>query len=188
MGQRSQIYVRWTKGNGEKVLIARYFQWNFSERMISRAANLIGVLKENFLFSFQFDTSEFVKKIERFCDINFDYRDIVFSSDIVKEYDKFGDGIGFKPYVFLGQDNNDGKLFIDVDPKKGIIKYCLTDEDAKIMFDCREYMDWNYPLWKNDIDGRLYLATYDNFEYIEKNAVLMTRDELDAFMNYDYKR
>ena len=30
MGQRSQIYIRWQKENGDYVLIARYFQWNFS--------------------------------------------------------------------------------------------------------------------------------------------------------------
>jgi hypothetical protein len=55
MGQRSQIYIRWQKENGDYVLIARYFQWNFSERMISRARALIEELKENLKYDFQFN-------------------------------------------------------------------------------------------------------------------------------------
>ena len=37
MGQRSQIFVRYNKEEGKKHIIARYYQWNFAERMISRA-------------------------------------------------------------------------------------------------------------------------------------------------------
>ena len=37
MGQRSQIYVRFNKENGQSGLIANYYGWNFGERMISRA-------------------------------------------------------------------------------------------------------------------------------------------------------
>ena len=37
MGQRSQIYVRLKDKEGNKYLIAKYFQWNYGERMISRA-------------------------------------------------------------------------------------------------------------------------------------------------------
>lgn len=41
MGQRSQIYVRYNKkdmnGVNCKKLIANYYQWNYGERMISRA-------------------------------------------------------------------------------------------------------------------------------------------------------
>lgn len=37
MGQRSQIYVRYNKSNTQKGLIANYYSWNYSERMISRA-------------------------------------------------------------------------------------------------------------------------------------------------------
>lgn len=36
MGQRSQIYVRYN----EKLLFARYFQWNYGTRMISRARSM----------------------------------------------------------------------------------------------------------------------------------------------------
>ena len=59
MGQRSQIYVRLKDKEGNKYLIAKYFQWNYGERMISRAKygieyckNQINVIFLNF-FSFK---------------------------------------------------------------------------------------------------------------------------------------
>ena len=36
MGQRSQIYIRYKTETGYH-LIANYYQWNYGERMISRA-------------------------------------------------------------------------------------------------------------------------------------------------------
>ena len=33
MGQRSQIYVRFNNRYGKTELVARYFNWNFGERM-----------------------------------------------------------------------------------------------------------------------------------------------------------
>ncbi|MFR2242517.1 MAG: hypothetical protein ACLS67_15260 [Anaerobutyricum soehngenii] len=48
MGQRSQIYVRFNKENGQSGLIANYYGWNFGERMISRARWGIECIKEHF--------------------------------------------------------------------------------------------------------------------------------------------
>lgn len=183
MGQRSQIYIRWRKENGDYVLIARYFQWNFSERMISRARALIEILKRDMKYSFQFNGDKsFKEKISRFCDVNFDFRDIVMSCDIINEYKE---GSSFKDFVFLQQDNNDGKLFIDVDVTKQEINYCFTDYNMKLL-DCRNYMDWDYEMWEHELDSYHYSYTIDNLEYIEKNANLMTNNTLKEFINYPY--
>lgn len=187
MGQRSQIYIRWQKRNGDYVLIARYFQWNFAERMISRARALIEELKESLRFEFQFDGyKEYERKIATFCEVNFDFRDIVLSCDILKEFAEFGEGDSFKDYVFLSQDNNDGKLFIDVDVKGQTIKYCFTDYDLNLL-DCREYMNWDYPEWKHNLESYHYSYTIDNLEAIEKTAVLMTANDLKEFIDCDYE-
>ena len=186
MGQRSQIYIRWLKDDGDYVLIARYFQWNFSERMISRARALIEELKNEMIYSFHFNGDKsFEEKVARYCDINFDFRDILQSCDIIKEYKEFGEGNTFKDYVFLGQDNNDGKLFIEVDVKKKQIKYCLTDYNMKLL-DCRKYMDWDYSMWQHDLSSYAYSYTIDNLEYIEKNAKLMSKADLKKFIDYPY--
>lgn len=186
MGQRSQIYIRWQKENGGYVLVARYFQWNFAERMISRTRSLIEMLKDNLQYSFLFnDYKPFERKIASYCDINFDFRDIVESQDIIKEYEEQGEGNAFKDYVFLIQDNNDGKLFIDVDVKKQVIKYCLTTCDMKLL-DYRTYLDWDYEEWKHDLDSGSYSYTIDNLEYIEENAKLMSKAELKKFVDFPY--
>lgn len=186
MGLRSQIYIRWQKENGDYVLIARYYQWNFSERMISRARSLIEALKNDMQFTFYFDGNKsYEEKIARYCDINFDFRDIVQSCDIIKEYEEYGEDDTFKDYVFLKQDNNDGKLFIDVNVKKKTIKYCLTDYDMKLL-DCRKYMNWDYEMWQHDLDSYDYSYTIDNLEYIEENAKLMSKADLKNFINEPY--
>jgi hypothetical protein len=187
MGQRSQIYIRWQKENGDYVLIARYFQWNFAERMISRARALLEVLSETLEYDYQFSTESFVKKITAYCDINFDYRDIVQSCDIIKEYEKYDDNVNFKDYVFLQQDNNDGQLYIDVDVKNKTIKYCLTEYCAEKVLNCREYMSWDYKNWSHNLDSYHYSYTIDNLEFIEKNFSLMTKKEIKDFISYDYK-
>lgn len=45
MGQRSQIFVRFEKELGEKEIVARYFNWNYGERMISRVYHTIAWIK-----------------------------------------------------------------------------------------------------------------------------------------------
>ena len=186
MGQRSQIYIRWLKNDGDYVLIARYFQWNFSERMISRARSLIEELKGSLCFTYQFNGDKsFERKINAYCDINFDFRDIVQSYNILEEYEEYGNKSDFKDFVFLNQDNNDGKLFIEVDVKKEQIKYCLTDYDMKIL-DCQKYMDWDYSMWQHELESYHYAYTIDNLEYIKKNAKLMSKADLKKFIDYPY--
>lgn len=93
MGQRSQIYIRYNvnyvygsatdhpKTQNFKGLIARYFQWNYGERMISRARYIIEEIKDEFMeYKYCFNDNEKLEKLKRFCETNFDMKDIVFSS------------------------------------------------------------------------------------------------------------
>lgn len=45
MGQRSQIYVIYKDNQNRDCISATYFQWNYGERMISRARYLMGWIK-----------------------------------------------------------------------------------------------------------------------------------------------
>ena len=98
MGQRSQIYIRYNVNyvsgsvtnnsitHNYKGLIARYFGWNYGERMISRARYIIERIQDEFMeWKWFFGDAEKLEKLKRTCDVNFDMKDIVFSSDIIKE-------------------------------------------------------------------------------------------------------
>lgn len=96
MSQRSQIYISYKNGKNETVLIARYFGWNFGSRMVSRAAGIIGWIKDTvncspYKVSEAGKCSNFVEKLIRVCDVNFDFRDIVVSQDIVEEAKEYRD-------------------------------------------------------------------------------------------------
>ena len=96
MSQRSQIYISYKNGKNETVLIARYFGWNFGSRMVSRAAGIIGWIAETagsspYKVSEAGKCSNFVEKLIRVCDVNFDFRDIVVSQDIVEEAKEYRD-------------------------------------------------------------------------------------------------
>ena len=115
MGQRSQIYVRMNDENGKYRLVARYFQWNFGTRMVSRARGIIewleGMKQSTYWISASYKDKK-VTKLERVMEINWDYKDVVLSIDILKEYEEgyYSSPIG----IFTGQDNNDGQLIIDM--------------------------------------------------------------------------
>ena len=146
MGQRSQIFVRYEE-NGQKKMIARYYQWNYGERMISRARYGIEWLKDMYKYTFEFE-----RKLYRILDTNFDMIDCVISSDIIKEFidgDWENDGYTLNNFMFYQQDNNDGKLFIDV-LSDGTIKYAFLDYNNKKIMSGTEYMKWNRGKnWKN---------------------------------------
>ena len=69
MGQRSQIYIRIIDEDNNKILIAKYFQWNFAERMISRARHGIEYIKDSLKYINQDNVQ---KKIDKIFDVNFD--------------------------------------------------------------------------------------------------------------------
>lgn len=182
MGQRSQIYVRITDENDNKILIAKYFQWNFAERMISRARYGIEYIKEELKYIDQ-DTVQ--ERLNKFLDVNFDMNSIVISTDILQEVrEQFWDNKKFiNDYIFTMQDNNDGKLFIDCNQKTGEIKFCFTDYNLKILTP-NEYMKWDgVKGWEKE-----FPSCKDNINYINENAKLMTDEELEEFIHYDYSK
>ena len=85
MGQRSQIYVRWNLANGKRMLVARYYQWNYGTRMISRARGIIEWLKESGKYV-GYSSSDNEEKLRRIMDVNFDYKDVVLGHDIINQW------------------------------------------------------------------------------------------------------
>lgn len=193
MGQRSQIYVR-VKG---KLVVANYYQWNYAERMISRARAIIEWIdkyrKNDWLDFFKKDgcsiNNSSITKLRRICDINFDMRDVAISCDIFKEYEELGNESPFKDYVFLEQDNNDGKLFVDV--TESGIKYCFTDYNCKKTMGGEKYMAWERGKdWKQtnqDFTKKDLKTCLSNIKFIKSHAKLMTKDEWEEFINKKYQ-
>lgn len=187
MGQRSQIYIR-IKDKDSKFpkLYAKYFQWNYGERMISRARHGIEYIKE----SLEHIGLEAVQeKINRIFDINFDMKDIAFTSDLIKEWvEDFRDYYTPTEYIFVNTANNDGKLFVDV-KENGEIKIGITDYDLNLLSP-EAYMDWDFEDWRKS----KYLSVEDrkicknNIKYINENVKFMTKEELEEFINYDYSK
>lgn len=198
MGQRSQIYIRYNvnyvnshSAHNYKGLIARYFGWNYGERMVSRARYIIERIHSEYMeYKWCFGDVEKLEKLKRTCEVNFDMKDIVFTSDIIKEVAEDMDGD--MEYLF-NQGNNDGQLFIDVTDDG--IKYCFMKfyNEGEPM-DAEQYMKWNceretHPNWhipyeymsKETID-----YTEANIEEINKMATLMTTEEIKAFVEDDY--
>lgn len=188
MGQRSQIYIRISDDYNEKpTLIAKYFQWNFAERMLSRARYGIEYIKN----CAEYLASDTVKqRINKIFDVNFDMIDVALSTDILKEWVEYTSkyyGLDeINDYIFHAQDNNDGKLFIDVD-EKGNVKYCFTDYNMQILSP-EKYMEWDFENWQNSeyLDKEDVEICKNNINYILKNAKQMTEKELNEFINFDY--
>lgn len=188
MGQRSQIYVRYQK-DGVNYLIARYYQWNYSERMISRCRHSLGWIENMIPYDWYF-TRE-TEKLKRILDVNFDMHDIVIGYDIIKEWEEcdYKEETSFKEYVFLTQDNNDGKLFIDI--KGDVIKYAFLDYDCNTnrVMSAAQYMQWDCPSWRKSeyIDDEQKILCETNIKTIKKMAKLMTKEEIEEFISADYE-
>lgn len=189
MGQRSQIYARITDKNGKKYLIAKYYQWNYGERIISRARYSIEYIKNSMNY---ISLDSVMEQFSNIINVNFDMKDYLLGIDIIKEWLIYGKKWEnkFKEYVFENQDNNDGKLFIDINEKDKTIKYCLTDYNLKIFNSPKQYMDWDCESWNNSTseyyDKEIEDICIKNFKVIEENAELMTKKELEEFINDDY--
>lgn len=188
MGQRSQIYVRYNK----KLVITNYYQWNYGERMISRARYGIEYIKENYLEyrTWIFNNESDMEKLRRIFDVNFDMKDIVMSIDIIKEWkEQFSEDESFNNYVFKLQSNNDGKLFVDIS-EDGIVKYAFLDCecDTEHIMSASQYMTWNHKDWRISkyITDEQKSFCEDNLKKIEEMAALMTKSELEDFINYNY--
>lgn len=187
MGQRSQIYVRY----GKKLVIANYYQWNYGERMISRARYGIEYIKEDYLkYKYWiFNNTDYIRKLSRIFDVNFDMKDIVISQDIVKEWKEQFPEDDFNDYVFRFPGNNDGKLFVDIS-EDGVIKYAFIDWECNTnnIMDAEQYMDWDSEGWEQSqyIDDEQKILCKENLKEINKIATLMTKEEVEDFINYKY--
>lgn len=182
MGQRSQIYLR---HNGDLVF-ASYYQWNYGERMVSRARWGIAYVKQfmDQKYAWVFRDPAYVLKMRRFFDVNFDMHDIQLSSDILKEREEQFPDTDFNGFVFDGQDNNDGQLFVDI--RGGKIYYAFTDgyRMRKIM-DAEAYMNWNMKDWRSSeyISPEMKAACEANIKAIPEMAELMSYEQLEDFVH-----
>lgn len=194
MGQRSQIYVRYENGN-KKGLIANYYGWNYGERMISRAKAAIEDIKYT-KYKNDYRDPINVQRLSRILDVNFDMRDYQMSQNIIAEYHEQFPDENFNDYVFLMQHNNDGKLFIDICGNNGeIVKYAFLDNEADShhIMDGEGYMRWdNFAGDDEDWREKSHLSEEDikvcedNIKFISRQAELMTTEEIEEFINYNY--
>lgn len=183
MAERSQIYVKWL-GKDTCGLIASHFQWNYAERMISRARYTM-----EWIIGYK-DIGEYPKtldyKIEhlrRIIDVNFDFKDITFSRDLFADAERrfFKSDQEENDFIFTGVGCDNGKLFIDILPD-WTIRYAFTDCDVKTIMTGEEYMDYNSPNWKALDDG----TCKKNLLWIDNNANLLTVEELERFITGSY--
>jgi len=188
MGQRSQIYVRF---NG-KLIVANYYSWNYSERMISRARHGIEYIKdyEDYIYSQLTDHTGIIK-LRRYFDVNFDMKDIAISANIIKEYLEYGYGESLPEYIFTDYCNNNGQLLIDVFARKDeepVIKYAFihygeSDLDYDNPLTPADYMKKDCgESWKDKLDVNDKNICVNNINYIMENAELMTVEEIQEFI------
>lgn len=186
MGQRSQIYVRFTDKEGKKYLYARYYQWNYGKNMVSITKHALEWIKahQEYPHIFMYEPQRLI----RILDTNFDVQDIAISSDIIKEWNEYFSEENFNHFCFKGQDNNDGKLFIDINENEEIIKYAFTDINISKPLTAAQYMQWNHKKWRDSkyISKEQKTLCEKNIRLIPKIAKLMTKQELDEFISCDY--
>lgn len=184
MGQRSQIYIRYdvtTKsGDNYKGIIARYYGWNYGERMVSRARYILENIYHRYIpYQYTWNDKKELERLSRFCDINFDMKDIATSLNIIDEVNEYND----LDYLF-NQDNCDGQLLIDV--KDNQLKYCFIDIFDKIPMNAEEYMKKYISYLEDGKDSKTIRYTRSNINKINKIAKLMTQEEVDEYLNADY--
>lgn len=188
MGQRSQIYVIYKDNQNRDCISATYFQWNYGERMVSRARYLMGWIKGQSLFYSSdnnlFSLSYVVHKIRYIASVNFDYKDVVIGQDLIEEWKAYKQGVpnaNLNDYIF-NADNNDGCLFIDARiPKQ--LRYAFTTYDYKDgVMGPEAYLKWdNVP--QNIRNAKF---TKRNINWITHNAKLMKKKELEAILKTNY--
>ena len=188
MGQRSQIYVIYKDNQNRDCISATYFQWNYGERMVSRARYLMGWIKDRNLFYSSdnnlFSLSYVAYKIRYIASVNFDYKDVVIGQDLIEEWKAYKQGVpnaNLNDYIF-NADNNDGCLFIDArNPKH--LRYAFTTYDYKDgVMGPEAYLKWDQTP-KKIRDTKF---TKRNINWITHNAKLMKKEELEAILKATY--
>jgi hypothetical protein len=197
MGQRSQMYVRYESADGKyKNMVAQYFQWNYGTGMISRTRGLLEYLNSRIEYPFVFDYKAYDSRlIADYMNTDFNTWDIYPSWSIFDEYAKGGYDYSLNELLF-GIDNNDGRLLVDV--KGTTIKYCFLDwsNNTDNIMNAEQYMAWDTGAadegrtWEEHVeeyDGKQAVRTcHGNIKAINKLAKLMTKEEVEDFLNGDY--
>lgn len=189
MGQRSQIYVIYKDNQNRDCISATYFQWNYGERMISRARYLMGWIKSQDSFYVVdshnlFSLSYVAYKIRYIASVNFDYKDVVIGQDLIEEWKAYKQGVpnaNLNDYIF-NADNNDGCLFIDARIPKHL-RYAFTTYNYKDgVMGPEAYLKWDGTPQKI----RDTKFTKRNINWITHNAKLMKKKELEAILRATY--
>ena len=190
MGQRSQIYVRFTDADGHKYLTARYFGWCFGTRMVSRCRYTLEWIMDNIKspWKLAYDNQNLIRIIET----NFDFKNNIETGDIIDEYLRYCKNDSFNEAVFLRQDNNDGKLLIDICGET--VKYAFLDRDSSAdnIMDAEAYMQWDEgegpENWRNKRFMEKHVAyTENNIAKINEIATVMSKEEVVDFLECEYQ-
>lgn len=197
MGQRSQIYVRYIpyeekgKRRPKRAIAASYFQWNFGERMVSRARYTMEWIKEHRAYMW----SDTIENMKRIMEVNFNYKDLVRSHDVVKEFEELAGPNDSLNDWLVNQDNNDGILLIDIRGNR--LRYAFIGYDferTREVYDAEGYMNWDYSSsglrnWR-DVPSLAKDVGYTqrNISRISRMAKLMTPEQVDEFLSYDYAK
>lgn len=217
MGQRSQIYVKVNTinkdGTVDTHLTATYYQWNYKERMVSRARHITDWVRNHVQYwSFE------KEKLKAFMKVNIDMEDVVDTTDILEETIEWLDykvpTKGFNEDIFYNQDNNDGQFFLEVtyDDENDCLVGCkyafVTAPGSDDPIDVYDYLSvyadkgwrkdksskdffmevagdiFSYEIQHGDFD--ITSTAWNNAEELSKMAELMTREELLSFIEFDY--
>lgn len=190
MGQRSQIYVIYKDNQNRDCISATYFQWNYGERMVSRARYLMGWIKSQNSFYAAIDShnlfslSYIANKMRYIASVNFDYKDVVIGQDLIEEWKAYKQGVpnaNLNDYIF-NADNNDGCLFIDARILSNL-RYAFTTDNYKDgVMGPEAYLKWDQTPQKI----RDTKFTKRNINWITHNAKLMKKKELEAILKATY--
>lgn len=183
MGQRSEIYIVFEMANGRKKITARYFGWNYGERMISRVRYTAAWLQSRIKNSIV-SKDDLISIVET----NFDMIDHIQTGRIEPATLK-----PFKMHFYDDGSLNDGRAFIYVS-LKGEIKYCFTNNHDFTPLDCDNYMlfdtecNYEYAQWKNEEykNSKKMSKCRRNIKWLSKHAKVMTQKELDDFLAAEY--
>jgi hypothetical protein len=147
---------------------------------------------DNARYMYDYDIHGKYSILDRIVDTAFDTKDVIRSHDIIEEYiEDVPEGYDqnkFKDYAFFDQENNDGKLLIDVYDND--IRYCFLDWNGSPspVMTAKEYLDWDGVALedKKIYDDNFRRFTADNIQAIEEMATLMSPSEVEDFFDTDY--
>ena len=157
--------------------------------MISRAKWGINHILETLKYGQFYTDKTNVTKLSRIFDTNFDMHDVAINCDIIREWAEEFPEENFNDYVFKMQDNNDGKLLIDI--CDNVIKYAFLDWEANSdnIMDGEAYMRWDDDeKWRESqyLSAEAVKTCEENIKFISENATLMTKEDVEEFINHQY--